>query len=117
MGCCSQKYHYCEPKCYKRCIGTYTTKYRVYENCCYSIYKVCNCCGYEYDHRKSPACPRCGAAVMGDPPRFGGFGRGGGGRRFGGFRRFERFPRFGGFFPSFGFFPEFEEEDEEEDIF
>lgn len=100
MGCCCDKCHSCRPRCDRRCVGTYTTQYRVYENRCYSVYKVCGCCGYEYDHQRYHACPRCGA-VMDDPPRFGGFrfgGFGGFGRRFRGFER-ERFPRFGGFFP------------------
>jgi hypothetical protein len=124
--CGCRQHRHCMPRCNRRCIGTYTTKYKVYEDCCYSVYKVCNCCGDEYNYQKYPRCPRCGSMMddpPGDPPRFGGFGRGGGFGRFGGFREFGGFRRFGfpfrrRFFPEFGFgfspgfFP-FEEEEEE----
>jgi len=110
----------CEPmpRCERRCIGTYTTKYRIYQNCSYDICKECSCCGCEYDDRQYDGCPMCGtpakANYMGNPhgnpmnnpmddsPQseiFGGFGR----RRFGGFGGFGR-RRFG-FFPFFSFFP------------
>jgi hypothetical protein len=109
--------------CNKRCIGTFTTKYKVYENCCYSVYKVCPCCGHEYDYRQHRGCPGCGAMIgdpPGDPPRFGRFGGFGGFRRFDGFGRFGRFgfPFRRRFFPfGFGFFPFEEEEEEEEEFF
>jgi predicted amidophosphoribosyltransferase len=75
------------PRCERRYIGTHTTTHRLYQNCSYDIYKVCSCCGNEYDDRHYDACPMCGAPAefasmddsMDDPPRFGGFGR----RRFG----------------------------------
>ncbi len=97
----------CAPVGGRRFIGTYSTKYNVYENCEYDICKVCACCGREYDLQQDE-CPMCGApADIGimdnnppdDPPQFGGFGRFG---RFGGFGR-RRF----GFFPFFPFFPFF----------
>lgn len=117
MGC-GRKVGYCQPmckpKCKRRCIGTFTDTYRVYENCCYSVYKVCCHCGHEFDYRRHSACPYCGGQ-MDDPPQFGSRGFG---RRFGGFGRFGGFRRFGGFFPfGLGFLPEFGEEEEEEDIF
>lgn len=87
----------------QRCVGTYSMRYRVYENCnCeYVIRRVCAYCGSEYEDQRDE-CPRCGApADMGsmdnpnnDPPFDpDGFGR----------RRFRFFPRFG-FFPFFPFF-------------
>jgi hypothetical protein len=107
------------PKCCKKkCVGMYTDTYKMYETCCYEMVKVCPCCGQEYDYRRYPVCPRCGAG-MDDPPRgFGGFGRGGFGRGFGRFGRFG-FPFRRRFFPSFfpfgfdGFSPDFEEEEED----
>ncbi|XFO69220.1 hypothetical protein SPSIL_054510 [Sporomusa silvacetica DSM 10669] len=117
--------HECMPSCEpmptpgRRCIGTYSMKYRVYEdcNCEYDIRRICAHCGCEYDDQQDE-CPMCDApADMGsmdvdnpndDPPgnpdgfggrRFGGFG----GRRFGGFGGFGGFGRFGGF-PFFPFF-------------
>jgi hypothetical protein len=107
------------PKCCKRrCVGTFTTKYKVYEKCCYEVMKVCSNCGCEFAYHEHHGCPRCGM-MMDDPPRFGGFGRGFGrfGRGFGGFRRFGGFGFRRRFFPfGFGFFPEFEEEEEEEEF-
>lgn len=115
MGCCSHSHrHTCAPKCRRRCVGTITTKYRVYENCCYDIMKVCPRCGCEFHNHQYHACPKCGMQ-MDDPPRFGAFGG-----RIGGFGRFEGFGRrrFGEFSPfGFGFFPDFEEEEEEEEFF
>lgn len=117
MGCCKEVKYSCRPKnCCKRCIGTYVTKYKVYENCCYSVYKVCNYCGAEYDHKKYHACPKCGM-MMDDPPSFGGHGFG----RFGGFGRgfIRGFGRGFGGFPLFGYgvYPEFETEDEDEEFY
>ena len=111
----------CRPKCKRRCVGVVTNTYKIYENCCYSVVKVCPCCGGEIDYHRHNACPHCGM-MMDDPPRHGGFG----GRRigrighFGGFGHFGHFGHHGlfdgGFFPfGFGFFPEFEEEEEEEE--
>ena len=86
----------------KRCIGTYSMKYRVYEDCdCnYEIRRICAYCDCEFDDQHEE-CPMCGAPAdmgsnddpPGDPDGFGGFG--GFGRR-----RFRFFPRFG-FFPFF----------------
>ncbi|MDF2523659.1 MAG: hypothetical protein K0R31_1300 [Clostridiales bacterium] len=103
--------HECMPSCKpmpasgKRCIGTYSMKYRVYEDCdCeYDIRRICAYCDCEYDDQQDE-CPMCGApADMGsndDPPgNPDGFG---GGRRFGGFGRFG-----GRGFGGFGFFPFF----------
>lgn len=112
--------HKCMPSCEpmptsgRRCIGTYSMKYRVYENCEgeYETCRICACCGSEYDEEQDE-CPMCSApseiasmdnpSMDDDPPRFGRFGGGFGGGfggRFGG--------RFGGgFFPRFGFFPFF----------
>jgi len=103
--------------CMKRCVGTYTTQHRVYENCSFDICKVCACCGHEYDDSQYAECPMCGAPAetmsmdnppMDDPPHFGGFGGFG---RFGDFgeRRFNdfdesRFSEFG-FSPFFLFLP------------
>ena len=111
----------CEPMpmCNRRCIGTYTSKYRVYENCHYDVCKVCSCCGHEYNE-SFPECPMCGTPsytmsmnsdpMMDDPPEFERFDRDFddfGRRRFGfgigfgfpffpffPFRRFRRFNRF-----------------------
>ena len=89
------------PTCRRRCIGTITQKYKLYENCSYSLVKVCSCCGHEYDFRRYPMCPSCGAQMddpPGDPPR-GGSGRFGGGFGYGfGFGH-----GFGGFWPWFWF--------------
>lgn len=119
-----------KPTCKRKCVQTFTETYKLYQNCCYSLYKVCSCCGHEFDHNRHYMCPSCGAQMgdpPGDPPRggrgFGGFGRGGFGRfgdgfrRFGGFGRFRDFNKFGRF--GFGFpFPfllgpfDFDDEDE-----
>ncbi|VBB09210.1 Hypothetical protein LUCI_4497 [Lucifera butyrica] len=108
MEYCYHPHHHCMPECTRRCVGTFTTKHRVYEKCCYEVLKVCHHCGHEFEYHKYPVCPMCG---VGDPPRFGFRGRGFG--RFGGFERFER-PRF---FPfEFGGFSPFEEEEEEEEF-
>ena len=113
--------HRCMSQCCKRrCVGTLTTKYRVYEKCCYDVMKVCSSCGCEFDYHKHHGCPQCGMQ-MDDPPHFGGFGRGFGGfgrgfgRGFGGFRRFGEFGFGGGRFLPFGFFPEFEEDEDEDE--
>lgn len=62
MGCCSREYRSaCMPKCCnRRCVGTFTTKYRVYETCCYDVMKVCSNCGGEFDYRQHHCCPSCG---------------------------------------------------------
>lgn len=113
----------CMPKCCKkRCVGTFTDTYKMYETCCYDMVKVCSCCGQEYDHRRYPACPCCGGHMMYghhmygrmmDPPRFGGrgFREFGEGREFGRFSEFGERERFG------RRRPEFEEEEEEEEEF
>ncbi|MBP2645355.1 MAG: hypothetical protein H6Q75_795 [Firmicutes bacterium] len=47
------------PKCcVKKCVGE--MKFKVYEQCCYVMVKVCPHCGHEYEHRRHTCCPRCG---------------------------------------------------------
>lgn len=93
----------------RKCIGTYSMKYRVYEGCdCeYKICRLCAYCGCEYDDEQDE-CPMCGAPSNlgsmsddnpggdpdGDPDGFGGSWR----------RRFRSFPRFRFFPPFFPFF-------------
>ncbi len=49
------------PKCCKkRCVGEFPETYKMYENCCYDMVKVCSWCGHEYDHHRYHVCPRCG---------------------------------------------------------
>lgn len=56
---------HCMPKCcHRRCVGTHTETYKMYETCCYDMVKVCSCCGHEFDHRRYSACPRCGGHMM-----------------------------------------------------
>ncbi|MBP2626043.1 MAG: hypothetical protein H6Q68_754 [Firmicutes bacterium] len=110
----------CEPMpiCERRCIGTHTTKHKIYQNCSYEICKVCSYCGHEYNIHQHHRCTMCGAPSeatfmehsmndpMDDPPQAEVFGRPGFGR-FGGFSGFGR-RRFGGFGRHrFGFFPFF----------
>ena len=111
----------CKPQCRRRCLGVYTDTYKMYENCCYSVVKVCPCCKHEFNFSRYSSCPHCGKQ-MDDPPRFGGrighFGNPGHFGHFGHFGNlghFGNFGHFGGFFPfGYGFFPDFDEEEEEE---
>ncbi|MBP2653696.1 MAG: hypothetical protein H6Q73_1265 [Firmicutes bacterium] len=50
--------HYCKPKCMRRCVGE--IKYKIYEDCCYHVVRVCSYCGHEYKHHHHDYCPRCG---------------------------------------------------------
>lgn len=48
------------PKCKTRCVKSFHEKYKLYETRSYCLYKVCSCCGYEFNFRQYPACPYCG---------------------------------------------------------
>jgi len=66
------RWYGCHPRCYKRCVGVFTHKYKIYQKCCYEVVMVCPHCGFEYDCRRYFACPRCGMHhmhyMMDDPP-------------------------------------------------
>lgn len=48
----------------KECVKTYKTYYKVYKVCQYRMYKICPCCGHEYDyHRHHGMCPKCGVSM------------------------------------------------------
>lgn len=48
----------------KECVKTYKSYYKLYKVCQYRIYKVCPCCGHEFDyHRQRGVCPKCGATM------------------------------------------------------
>ena len=45
----------------KECVKTYKTYYKMYKVCQYRLYKICPCCGHEFDyHRHRGMCPKCG---------------------------------------------------------
>jgi hypothetical protein len=48
----------------KECVKTYKTYYKLYKVCQYRLYKLCPCCGHEFDyHRHRGMCPRCGISM------------------------------------------------------
>lgn len=52
------------PRCIRKCVGEIVKKFRVYQNCCYTVVAVCHVCGGEFDHRRFPHCPYCGGGMM-----------------------------------------------------
>lgn len=56
----------------KKCVKTYTTSFKLYKVCCFRLYKVCPCCGCEFDyHYFDGECPGC--RDNDDPPPQPGF--------------------------------------------
>lgn len=48
----------------KECIKTYKSYYKMYRVCQYRLYKVCPCCGHEFDyHKHRGMCPKCGVTM------------------------------------------------------
>jgi len=48
----------------KECVKTYKTYYKLYRVCQYRLYKLCPCCGHEFDHhRHRGMCPKCGVSI------------------------------------------------------
>jgi len=60
----------CNPECRKKCVGTFTQRYKIYEKCCYKHVILCCHCGHEFHHKLSH-CPACGAQTDAPPPMTG----------------------------------------------
>jgi len=58
-ACCDMSQMKCKTE--KECIKTYKSYYKLYRICHYRMYKVCPCCGHEFDYyRHRGTCPKCG---------------------------------------------------------
>lgn len=48
----------------KECVKTYKSYYKIYKVCQYRLYKICPCCGHEFDyHKHRGMCPKCGVSI------------------------------------------------------
>ena len=48
----------------KECVKTYKSYYKIYKVCQYRLYKICPCCGHEFDyHKHRGTCPKCGVSI------------------------------------------------------
>lgn len=57
----------------KKCIKIYCSKIKLYEFCFFRLYKVCSCCGCEFDdYFFHGVCPYCDEKLnIDDPPQAG----------------------------------------------